>query len=233
MARSAAKTRWVTDIFTECAPYYDGLQRYFTLGQDERLRTKAARLLKNPEGNLLEMCCGTGGFTQTLRRLYPDLRITAVDHCEEMLQIARKKMAGERGVHFTGGNAESLSFTDHSFNFVAMAFGLRHVSDSRTVLEEAFRLLKNGGQLVVLDIVSSGYRMPCDLFYHTYHHLFYPFACKKVLRADCSYQYLYDSILHFPSPRKIKRLMEDVGFDNVHWKRAGFGLAVIWTAWKG
>ncbi len=113
----------------------------------------------------LEVGVGTGRFAAPL-----GIR-TGVDPSEEMVALAR-----ERGVHVVKGTAEQLPFADARFEMVLMVTTLCFVSDTDRAIEEALRVLRPGGRLVVgiIDRNSAlGARYEAmkagHLFYHTAH----------------------------------------------------------------
>jgi len=92
-----------------------------------------------PEGGRgLEVGVGTGRFAQPL-----GIKI-GIDPSEKMLEIARK-----RGIEGIVGRGEDLPFKDGEFDFVLLAFTLCFVDNPLKVLEEAKRVLKPGGRVIV------------------------------------------------------------------------------------
>jgi ubiquinone/menaquinone biosynthesis C-methylase UbiE len=92
-----------------------------------------------PEGGRgLEVGVGTGRFAQPL-----GIKI-GIDPSEKMLEIARK-----RGIEGILGRGENLPFKDEEFDFVLLAFTLCFVDNPLKVLEEAKRVLKPGGRVIV------------------------------------------------------------------------------------
>jgi len=61
-------------------------------------------------------------------------------------------------VKYTITNAEALTFEDNTFDLVTIAFGLRNVTRKDKALEEIYRVLKPGGQLMVLEDSENGCR---------------------------------------------------------------------------
>ena len=50
------------------------------------------------------------------------------------------------------GKVEHLPFPDSPFNFISMGYALRHVTDLTLTFKEYLRVLKPGGQLLILEI---------------------------------------------------------------------------------
>jgi ubiquinone/menaquinone biosynthesis C-methylase UbiE len=104
-------------------------------------------------GEVLELAVGTA------RNLpyYPiDVRLTGIELSPEMLEIGKKR-AEElgRAVDLRIGDAQALEFEDQSFDTVIITFGLCTIPDDRGAVSEAYRVLRSGGRLVLLEHVRS------------------------------------------------------------------------------
>jgi SAM-dependent methyltransferase len=109
----------------------------------------ANRLSTRPPGDVLEVACGTGIATRRLReRLDPRLRLVASDLSKPMLDYARNKLHGVRGVEWREADAAALPFKDASFGAVVCAFGVMFVPDKKAAFGEARRVLQEGGTLL-------------------------------------------------------------------------------------
>ena len=91
---------------------------------------------------ILDIGCGIGSFEQKLATL----NITGLDNSEEMLKEARKRS----NKTFVLGNAESLDFSDLSFDAVFYATTLEFLSNYRKAIQEAYRVTKPNGNLLVM-----------------------------------------------------------------------------------
>jgi len=104
------------------------------------------RLPAKPPGDVLEIACGTGQVTRRLReRLDPALRLVATDLSKGMLDYARGKLSGRKGIEWREADATNLPFADGEFGAVVCAFGVMFVPDKKAVFREARRVLKEGG----------------------------------------------------------------------------------------
>lgn len=107
------------------------------------------RLPQRPPGDVLEIACGTGLVTRRLReRLDPSLRLTATDLSKLMLDYARAKLDGRKGIEWREADALKLPFEDRSFGAVVCGFGIMFMPDRQAALQEARRVLKDGGTLL-------------------------------------------------------------------------------------
>jgi SAM-dependent methyltransferase len=106
----------------------------------------AERMPSKPQGDVLEIACGTGLMTQRLRdRLDPAFRLVASDISKPMLDHARSKLSRREGIEWHEADAVNLPFSDGEFSTVVCSFGLMFIPDKRAAFREARRVLKAGG----------------------------------------------------------------------------------------
>lgn len=151
----------VADTFTRVADGYDRLNRILSLGLDVLWRRRALALLAGdlPDGgrsatDILDLATGTADFAIAAARRFPEARVTGLDLTPAMLEIGARKAeeAGlARRIELMAGDATVLPFADGVFDAALCAFGFRNFSDIPASLYEAARILRNGGQLVVLE----------------------------------------------------------------------------------
>ena len=104
-------------------------------------------------GRVLDIGCGTGTMFE-----YYDARarVEAIEPEEDFLALAVSKAASYSGrIHVARGNGMELPFEAGSFDAVVLGLVLCSVPSVKTVLAEAFRVLRDGGQLRALEHVRS------------------------------------------------------------------------------
>lgn len=105
-----------------------------------------------PEGARgLEIGCGAGAATRRFAGLPGITEVIALDPSEVFLEAARKSLSDLSNVTLRQGDARSLEFEDTTFDVVLAHTVLCHVPDAASAIEEAYRVLVPGGQLVVFD----------------------------------------------------------------------------------
>lgn len=102
---------------------------------------------------LLDLAAGTGRFTYPVAAALPGASVVALDEAPAMLKVAQERRAEERAgnVALVCGSAEALPFRRDVFDRVFTAFALHHFPKAPAVLEEAARVMRHGGKILVLD----------------------------------------------------------------------------------
>ena len=107
------------------------------------------------EVSLLDLGCGPGIVTAAMA---PHVReVVAYDLTPEMLDQAKKRCqeAGLKNVQFEVGSAEHLPFEKETFDCVVTRLTIHHFLDPRRVMNEVVRVIREGGRVVIADVVSS------------------------------------------------------------------------------
>lgn len=110
--------------------------------------------LYNLKDSLLDVGCGSGNLIIQVAKKYPSLDLIGVDLSSEILELAKKK-AVENNLNekivFKIGSVESLPFPDKSVDFILSTLSLHHWEDPKQAFEEIFRVLTDGGVLLIFD----------------------------------------------------------------------------------
>lgn len=107
-------------------------------------------------GDVLEIGSGSGAMAAELLRRFPDVRLTATDYDESMVDVGRNRLRafGDR-VEVRQADSRQLPFPDESFDAVLSFIMLHHVIDWEKALAEAVRVLRPGGRLLGFDLLDS------------------------------------------------------------------------------
>src|SRR4051794_8051118 len=125
----------------------------------ERSKRDVVSMLPPLEGDVLELCIGSGMLTEYIPRVYRSY--TGLDLSSTLLVTLRQRMPGLTLVH---GNAEEPAFADASFDAVVVFAGLHPLPHYRRAIAQAHRLLRANGVFVCLEPSSRAwYRPPMEL----------------------------------------------------------------------
>jgi len=105
-----------------------------------------------PEKRILDVGSGAGFFTSDLAKAVgPSGWVCGIDISNQMLNLARKRCAQQPWVEFRQADATRLPFQEQHFDVVVSMQVLEYVIDIRTALSEFYRVLRPGGQVVLMD----------------------------------------------------------------------------------
>ncbi len=142
------------------ARYYDLLMFFMTFGKERALRQTTLDLAEVRQGErVLEIGSGTGTLTLAATvRVGAGGEATGIDIAPEMVRVASRK-AVRKGVpaKFQTAGIAAIPFPDNRFDVVMCSFMIFHMPEAVRLkgLEEIFRVLKPGGRLFILDVVSK------------------------------------------------------------------------------
>lgn len=229
------KKSQVRTMFDRIAPRYDLLNHLLSLNVDRLWRRRVVQIVRRKSAEtLLDAATGTGDLAIDLARGIPNVRIRAVDLSERMLDLARQKIAARKlddRIALAVEDAENLSFADDSFDAATVAFGVRNFGNIDAGLREFIRVLKSGGQVVVLELSRPKNRMFRWLF-ETYFHKLLPRIGGIVSNDRRAYEYLPASVAAFPTQERFLKMMQEAGFRNCRARSQSFGIARIYTGEK-
>lgn len=139
--------------FNELAPRWDQLPR-----PDDALpkvEEFVGRACRSNAARLLDVGCGTGVLLPYVLKASPLIRcVVELDLAEEMLRENARKVPDPRVARICA-DAQTLPFSDASFDLV-LCFGvLPHFADLQAGLDELWRVLRLSGRLAVGHLMGS------------------------------------------------------------------------------
>lgn len=230
-----SKKAQVQRMFDKIAPRYDLLNRVLSLGIDVWWRKRALSYLKakNPK-QLLDVATGTADVALMAAEILKPDHITGIDIANQMLDIGRQKIAGrkmESLIVLETGDSENLRFADASFDAVTVAFGVRNFENLERGLLEMYRVLRPGGQIVILEF-SRPRLFPIKQVYNAYFKYVLPLIGRLTSRDIRAYTYLFESVQAFPEGDTFLTILSKTGYQNPRCERLTLGICSIYFAEK-
>ena len=231
----ADKAGMVHGVFSRVASKYDLMNDLMSLGI-HRIWKDAMMdwLAPQPGQRLLDVAGGTGDVAFRFLKRAPGASAVVCDMTEPMLIEGRKRAEAERlaaSLDWVVGDAMALPLPHASFDVYTISFGIRNVTRIPDALAEAYRVLKPGGRLMVLEFSQ----IPNDLVqraYDLYSFNVIPAMGQAVTGDRVSYQYLVESIRKFPDQESFAALIHDAGFGQVKYRNLTMGVAALHSGWK-
>jgi demethylmenaquinone methyltransferase/2-methoxy-6-polyprenyl-1,4-benzoquinol methylase len=218
----AKKPSEVAAMFDSVAPKYDKANDLLSFGQTHRWRIKVRdAVAPKPGQSILDLAAGTGSSSIAFN--LEGVRVVASDFSEGMLAEGRKR---HPGLEFVFADATNLPFKANEFDATTISFGLRNVVDVDKALSEMFRVTKPGGRVVVCEFsrVQSKTLRP---FYEFYLRRLLPVFSRLAGQTPEAYDYLAESILAWPTQKKLAKKIAASGFEKVTYKNLVFGVVAI------
>lgn len=120
---------------------------------------------------ILDVACGTGELERKILERFPRQNIEGIDLSEEMLRQARKKLSNFSHLNWVCADSRHLPFSDNRFDIVISCSAFHYMREPQKVLNEAARVLKPGGKLIIIDWC---YDFLFGKMYHRFRRLFFP-----------------------------------------------------------
>jgi demethylmenaquinone methyltransferase/2-methoxy-6-polyprenyl-1,4-benzoquinol methylase len=229
---TADKGAQVSAMFTRIARRYDLMNSVMTGGRHHAWRHATARAVAGaPAGPLLDLATGTCDLALALRRELADRLVVGADFSEGMLAEGRRKLDAlhERRTRLVAADALALPFPDRTFACVTSAFLLRNLADLPRGLAEMRRVTRSGGIVAALEIVRPALPGWRGVFGFGFGRVV-PALGALIARDRQAYTYLPRSVQAFVTPAELGRLMRDLGFRDVSYRRLGLGAIALHRA---
>ena len=231
----AEKAGMVHGVFTKVASKYDIMNDAMSFGihriwKDAMMDWLAPR----PGTRLLDVAGGTGDVSFRYLKRAPGAAAVVLDMTEQMLIEGRRRAEAESmadRLDWVVGDAMALPFPANTFDVYTISFGIRNVTRVQDALNEAYRVLRPGGRLMVLEFSQ----IPNDLMqkaYDLYSFNLIPVMGQVIANDRDSYQYLVESIRKFPDQEAFAAMIRKAGFGQVKYRSLSLGIAALHSGWK-
>lgn len=231
----AEKAGRVKGVFGSVAGRYDVMNDAMSMGIHRVWKDAMMDWLAPRAGQrLLDVAGGTGDISFRFLDRAGTGHATVLDLTEPMLIEGRKRAEAAKmadSLDWIVGDAMALPFADSTFDVYTISFGIRNVTRPQEALSEAFRVLKPGGRLMVLEFSQ----IPNELMqkvYDLYSFNIIPRMGHMIAGDRDSYQYLVESIRKFPDQETFLGMIRDAGFENAKYRNLTMGIACLHSGWK-
>lgn len=226
----------IGSLFDRIARRYDLLNHLLSLNVDRRWRRRAVAALSPVEAGqrLLDVATGTADLALEIVRQGKADCVLGVDLSEEMMKIGREKIhqAGRNEqILLQRASALELPFEDDSFATVTCAYGVRNFADLDQGLREMRRVLRPGGQLMILEFSYPDNRL-IAWGYDLYFTHILPRVGRLVSHDKTAYSYLNRSVKAFVWGRDMTDRLLAAGLSQAEYKTLSYGITTIYTARK-
>jgi len=134
-------------FFASSAGHWDKVRREMF---GERFEAACFPALIEATAQVGDLGCGTGRFAELIAAFAG--HVFAIDASAAMLKTARARLKGADNVTTIRGNIENLPLDDACLDLALCVLVLHHIAEPERVLQEAARVIKPGGRLIVVDM---------------------------------------------------------------------------------
>ena len=201
-----------------------------SLGLHKGWKKRLVSEMKEGEGlHVLDLATGTGDIAELVSKRSNVTSVIGVDPSKGMLEVARSRNVS-KNVRYEIGDAQHLDYDDQSFDRILMSFGIRNVPNTEKALKEIKRILKPGGEALIMEF-SLPSNFIVRFFYLNVYLLFIGSLYGLLFARDVkAYLYLRNTIRDFPSGHAFEELLRSAGFVDVKSQTLLFGGVTIYTA---
>ena len=230
------KAQRVRGVFDSVADSYDAMNDLMSGGMHRLWKRFTLGLANLHAGQMaLDVAGGTGDLAAGLARQVGERGLVVLtDINAQMLARGRDRLINEgfiENVRCAQADAQRLPFADGLFDCVTIGFGLRNVTDKPAALASMRRVLKPGGQLLVLEFSQPAIPAMKPL-YDLYSFRVLPLLGRLVAKDEASYRYLAESIRLHPNQETLLAMMRDAGLEDCRYHNLSGGIVAVHRGYR-
>jgi demethylmenaquinone methyltransferase/2-methoxy-6-polyprenyl-1,4-benzoquinol methylase len=223
----------VIEVLRVIIPVYDKVNRVISLGKDEEYRLRGIKGRVVPGNIILDAGSGYGNMSRlALLEANGDARVIMYDPLLEMLSNVKHYLLGTQDTAaLYSGVFEYMPFREGTFDVVACGYSLRDSIHLQQAITEMHRVLKNGGRLIVIDLVKPDNRILRAMVSLYLKYFLGIFAYLAAGRAGLKFKTLYGTYVRWPRNSELESMLKEK-FSHVQFERLMLGGAVVIAAYK-
>ena len=220
-------------LFDNLAGTYDRFNHVLSFNIDKQWRRQAVHALVHAD-NVLDVAIGTGDLAIEMLRQGKACHVTGIDLSQGMMDIGKEKalkLGLADSIRFNHGSAFEMPYDSGSFDAVTCSYGVRNFSDLDRGLREMYRVLRPGGQLLIMEfsyptnpVIRWGY----NLFFS---HIM-PLVGRIMHKDKATFSYFRHSVKTFIWGQQMADRIAAAGFTHPTFRTQTFGISTIYTATK-
>jgi len=235
VVNEAKKAGMVRDVFDSVATKYDVMNDLMSVGLHRLWKKFTINLAAVKPGQvILDLAGGTGDLTeQLIKKVGKNGHVILSDINAAMLKEGRSRLinsGASNKMNIIQLDAQKLPFNDSIFDSVMIAFGLRNVTDKEAALSSMYRVLKPGGNVMILEFSKPNELIKPAYDFYSFNVL--PTLGKLVANDSKSYQYLAESIRMHPDQETLRSMMEKSGFRHNRFHNMAAGIVALHIGYK-
>lgn len=230
---SEDKKYQIIKMFDNIAATYDLLNGMLSFKMDYIWRKTTIKNITNNPKKILDIATGTADLA-IMAAKYTNAKITAIDISKNMLQIGNEKIKKHKfskRIKLQLADAEQLPFDNNSFQAITAGFGVRNFENRDQGLSEMYRVLSSNGLILILE-PSKPSTFPIKQIYNLYFSYILPLIGKIISKDKDAYEYLNQSVNHFPSQSTFLKKLNEIGFRECKYIPLTLGIVSLYIAKK-
>ena len=220
------KAKHVVSLFRRVAHNYDLLNTLMSGGRHSKWRKQALKMFDlSKNGFAVDIATGTGDFAIEISKLNNIEKVFGVDFAKEMVVLAQQKsskLITNNKLCYIEADALFLPFRNGVFQYATIGFGIRNFYDLSKGLSEVRRVLKETGELIILEIVKHEKNIYSEMFFRSFD-LVAPILGYIFARDRDAYKYLTKSAEMFFTGNDLSNFLDNQGFKIISKKSIAFG----------
>lgn len=223
-------------MFNNIAHKYDFINQLMSFGEFHKWRHGLVDILStfSPK-KVLDLATGTADLAIDIVKCIPSVdSVIGVDISEEMMRIGQEKVNNldmNSKITFQKEDATKLSFDNNTFDAVTISFGLRNFDDIPAAVDETFRVLRNNGIFIFIELTEPRNKFLYP-FYKLYSKLIMPLIGKLFSGDKTAYTYLPKSMALAPAREKLIDILNNSGFEDTFFRSFRFGTCTLYMGVK-